>query len=160
MCDTAGEQKPAHPEKTRRERHLRSSRTFQRDRLSPSNAGSSVSHCSVQTVAFMNAANHPHVSTHTAAAPCQASPVLRTASARGRACPLIVAGLTVKPGADVIPDIGWDRRFRPRLKLRCVVILSRDRRLSASPLGVTVDGAWLQFRRPGRARGWRTPTSM
>ena len=38
--------KTAHPEKTKRERHLRSSRTFQRDRLSPSDADSSVSHCS------------------------------------------------------------------------------------------------------------------
>jgi hypothetical protein len=57
--------KTAHPEKTRRERHLRSSRTFQRDRLSPSDADSSVSHCSEHTVAIKNAANHPHVSTPT-----------------------------------------------------------------------------------------------
>lgn len=40
----------AHPEKTRRERHLWSLRTFQRDRLTPSDAGSSVRHCSERTV--------------------------------------------------------------------------------------------------------------
>jgi hypothetical protein len=51
--------KTAHPEKTRRERHLRSCRTFQRDRLSPSDAGSSVGHCSEHTVAVQNAANRP-----------------------------------------------------------------------------------------------------
>lgn len=51
--------KTAHPEKTKRERHLRPSRTFQRDRLSPSYAGSSVSHCSERTVEAKNAANHP-----------------------------------------------------------------------------------------------------
>ncbi len=62
MCGAA-EAKTAHPEKTRRERHLRSSRTFQRDRLSPSDADSSVSHCSEHTVASKNAANHPNVST-------------------------------------------------------------------------------------------------
>jgi hypothetical protein len=62
MCGAA-EAKTAHPEKTRREHHLRSSRTFQRDRLSPSDADSSVSHCSEHTVASKNAANHPNVST-------------------------------------------------------------------------------------------------
>ncbi len=62
MCGAA-QVKTAHPEKTRRERHLRSSQTFQRDRLSPSDADSSVRHCSVHTVALDNAANHPHVST-------------------------------------------------------------------------------------------------
>jgi len=62
MCGAA-EARTAHPEKTRRERHLRSSRTFQRDRPSPSNAGSSVRHSSEHTVAFNNAANHPSVST-------------------------------------------------------------------------------------------------
>ena len=40
----------AHSEKTRRERHVRFS-TFQRERLTPSDVGSSVRHCSERSVA-------------------------------------------------------------------------------------------------------------
>ena len=52
-----------HSEKTRRERHLRSVWIFQRDRLSPSDAGSSVGHCSERTVCAKDAVEDAYVST-------------------------------------------------------------------------------------------------
>jgi hypothetical protein len=53
----------AHSEMTRRERHLRSAWIFQRDRLSPSDAGSSVGQCPERTVDIKHGAKHAHMST-------------------------------------------------------------------------------------------------
>jgi hypothetical protein len=54
----AGNNATVHSEKTRRERHTRSLRTFQRDRLTPSKSDSSVGHCSGRPGRFNPADNN------------------------------------------------------------------------------------------------------